>query len=414
MGKTYDIIRYHVAPPLLIVGFTCGVQLLVLVGAGQPATLSVALSRCWGNTFSWTAVILLLKCAALSLHAPGPSKYGPHSSDKSRPLYTLNGVAYYVTTLLAFSCLLALRPDLADAIHQSHPELVGTLNLVALALCLWLLIDGKRRAQSDDPPRPIMYEFFRGMELHPRILGVDVKQWTNSRVGLMAWQLLVIAFFIAGVRRNGFSAAAFVTMILQTIYLAKFYYWEWGYFQTLDITLDRAGYYICWGCLVLVPSLYTFTSNYLVTHPPVATAPQAAAALVLGLASVLLNYRVDYEKLCFRTAKDGRCHLWGRPAQFLEAEYKDKQGRVHRTRLLVSGSWGVARHLNYTFEILSALAWSLPAMGLGILPFLYVIFLTLLLVHRVYRDEEKCQQKYGSSWQAYCRLVPYRLLPWIF
>ena len=32
----------------------------------------------------------------------------------------------------------------------------------------------------------------------------------------------------------------------------KFFYWETGYFNTLDITLDRAGYYLCWGCLCWV------------------------------------------------------------------------------------------------------------------------------------------------------------------
>ena len=34
--------------------------------------------------------------------------------------------------------------------------------------------------------------------------------------------------------------------------LFRFFYWETGYFNTLDITLDRAGYYLCWGCLTWV------------------------------------------------------------------------------------------------------------------------------------------------------------------
>lgn len=29
--------------------------------------------------------------------------------------------------------------------------------------------------------------------------------------------------------------------------------WETGYLSTIDIMHDRAGYYICWGCLVWVP-----------------------------------------------------------------------------------------------------------------------------------------------------------------
>jgi 7-dehydrocholesterol reductase len=33
-------------------------------------------------------------------------------------------------------------------------------------------------------------------------------------------------------------------------YLVKFYMWETGYWGSMDIQHDRAGYYICWGCLV--------------------------------------------------------------------------------------------------------------------------------------------------------------------
>lgn len=47
-------------------------------------------------------------------------------------------------------------------------------------------------------------------------------------------------------------------------------------------------------------------------------------------------------------------------------------------------------------------------------PFLYIIFLTCLLVHRTFRDEEKCAVKYGHNWERYCREVPFRLIPHVF
>jgi hypothetical protein len=37
--------------------------------------------------------------------------------------------------------------------------------------------------------------------------------------------------------------------------------------RTLDIILDKAGYYICWGCLVFVPGFYASPTLYLVSHP---------------------------------------------------------------------------------------------------------------------------------------------------
>jgi 7-dehydrocholesterol reductase len=145
-----------------------------------------------------------------------------------------------------------------------------------------------------------MYEFYRGMEIHPRLMGVDVKQWTNCRVGLMGWQVLILAFFIAGLRQ-GFNPGHFANVFLQTIYIGKFFWWETGYFNTLDITLDRAGYYICWGCLVWVPGwlllvfiyymviilllllgFYTYSSFYLVEHQSTITSVTAIFDVFLG------------------------------------------------------------------------------------------------------------------------------------
>ena len=254
------------------------------------------------------------------------------------------------------------------------------------------------------------------MDVHPRLLDVDVKQLTNCRFGLMAWQLLVITFFVAAWQQNGFNLSHLVSTILQTIYLAKFYWWETGYFNTLDITLDRAGYYICWGCIVWVPAFYTYASYYFVANPPIVSDSTAVIIFIFGISSILLNYRVDWEKEYFRSIKDKSnedCYLWGKQATFIKATYESSSGTKHST-LLTSGFWGVARHTNYVFEIGLALSWCLPGLGLGILPFSYFIFLTILLIHRIFRDEEKCKNKYGKYWDEYCKAVPYRMIPRIF
>jgi len=75
-------------------------------------------------------------------------------------------------------------------------------------------------------------------------------------------------------------------VVLQLIYITKFFWWETGYWCSMDIQHDRAGYYMCWGCLVWVPSVYTSQSFYLVNHP-VTIGPLATAAnLILGTLSV--------------------------------------------------------------------------------------------------------------------------------
>jgi len=44
----------------------------------------------------------------------------------------------------------------------------------------------------------------------------------------------------------------------------------------------------------------------------------------------------------------------------------------------------------------------------------YFIFLTILLVDRSMRDDKRCYEKYGSYWDQYRALVPYKILPGVF
>lgn len=69
---------------------------------------------------------------------------------------------------------------------------------------------------------------------------------------MIVWSLLVIAFCKVALERNGFNLGPIVHAILINVYLAKGFYWETGYFCTIDVTMDRAGYYLCWGSLCFV------------------------------------------------------------------------------------------------------------------------------------------------------------------
>jgi protein-S-isoprenylcysteine O-methyltransferase Ste14 len=65
-------------------------------------------------------------------------------------------------------------------------------------------------------------------------------------------------------------------------------------------------------------------------------------------------------------------------------------------------------------ELLIAVSWTL-ATGFGsFLPYLYPLFLAMLLLDRVGRDDRRCHAKYGSGWEEYRRAVPRRLLPGVY
>lgn len=65
----------------------------------------------------------------------------------------------------------------------------------------------------------------------------------------------------------------------------------------MDIMHDRAGYYICWGCLVWVPAIYTSPALYLTMHGvQTLSGPLAAAIAITGAAAIYINYDSDRQR----------------------------------------------------------------------------------------------------------------------
>merc|ERR1719277_2980191 len=201
-------------------------------------------------------------------------------------------------------------------------------------------------------------------------------------------------------------------------YLVKFFLWEIGYLRSIDIIVDRAGYQIQWGCLVWVPCVYSFHTRFLVRNPSQLSLPVAAAIVLVGFVGVVLNYWADEQRRLFRET-NGQLQIWGKAPDFIRAEYvvEEEGRRVTKTSLLLaSGFWGVARHFHYVFELMAAWSWCLLANPLvnGALPLLYAVFLTILLLNRAKRDEDKCRKKYGKDYDRYSELVPYLVIPGVY
>lgn len=139
----------------------------------------------------------------------------------------------------------------------------------------------------------------------------------------------------------------------------------------------------------------------------------AILVAAVGIAAVGCNYATDLQRQLFRAA-NGNMKVWGKEPRIVEAEYVTGDGKKRRSLLLASGWWGLARHINYVFEITLAFCWSVPAGTSGIIPYVYVIFLTILLTDRAYRDEIRCAQKYGKYYEEYCKIVPSKMIPGVY
>jgi len=232
----------------------------------------------------------------------------------------------------------------------------------------------------------------------------------------MGWSLIVCSFAAKQAELNPdghLSNSMLVSFAITCIYLFKFFYWESGYFTSLDIMHDRFGYYICWGVIAWVPAVYTLTAQYLVLRPHDLPWPLATAIFMFGTAAVYVNYAADAQRQRVR-ATNGATTVWRQPPDLIQATYTTADGKQHENLLLTSGWWSVARHFHYVPEIALALAWSLPAGFSHFVPYFYVVYLTILLTDRASRDDQRCHKKYGAAWEEYCKRVPWKIMRGIY
>ncbi|KAM0020337.1 putative 7-dehydrocholesterol reductase [Helianthus debilis subsp. tardiflorus] len=355
--------------------------------------------------------------AALQLWLPGKRVDGPISPTGNKPVYKANGVLAYVVTLVTYISLWWFEIFNPSVVYDHLGEIYSTLIFGSLVFCVFLYIKGHVAPSSTDSGSSgnIIFDFYWGMELYPRIgKNFDIKVFTNCRFGMMSWAVLAVTYCIKQYETNGKVAdSMLVNTVLMLVYVTKFFWWEAGYWNTMDIAHDRAGFYICWGCLVWVPSIYTSPGMYLVNHP-VNLGPQLAISiLIAGILCIYINYDCDRQRQEFRRT-NGKSLVWGKAPSKIVASYTTTKGETKTSLLLTSGWWGLSRHFHYVPEIMAAFFWTVPALFDNFLPYFYVVFLTILLFDRAKRDDDRCRSKYGKYWKTYCAKVPYRIIPGIY
>lgn len=370
---------------------------------------------------SWTAAGILLGWTVfqglLQEMVPGALIVGPPTPAGERPEYVDNGVACWLITHAAWLILGPLTNTIPFAqLYPNMGSIITTANIFAVSFCVFLYWKGRVYPSSRDAVWTgiFPFDFFQGVELHPRMFQLNLKQLLNCRVSMMGWSISHLCFAQYQYESQGvLSSGMAVHVALLVLYLLKFFWWEAGYFASIDIIHDRCGYYIVWGVLCWVPTCYFSPGFTLVEQPMHWPRCTAAAVFAVGVIALWVNYMADYQRQVAR-ATDGQCLIWGRRPELIRATYTTSEGVQRRSLLLVSGFWGLSRHFNYVPELSLALMWSLPANIQLALPWAYWGFLFFLLIDRSHRDDEKCREKYGVHWEEYCRRVPYKIIPFIY
>uniref|UniRef100_H3CEM2 Delta(14)-sterol reductase n=1 Tax=Tetraodon nigroviridis TaxID=99883 RepID=H3CEM2_TETNG len=199
------------------------------------------------------------------------------------------------------------------------------------------------------------------------------------------------------------SASMLLVNLFQLLYVLDGLWNEEAILTTMDLMHDGFGFMLAFGDLVWVPFTYSLQAFYLVDHPSPLSPAAISAIVALKAVGFYIFRKSNSEKNAFRR----------NPADPRLAHLKSIPTATGKS-LLVSGWWGVVRHPNYLGDLLMALAWSLPCGFQHLLPWYYMIYFLILLVHRDSRDMSECRRKYGRAWEEYCRTVRFRLVPHLY
>jgi Delta14-sterol reductase len=281
----------------------------------------------------------------------------------------------------------------------------------------------------------IVYDWFIGRELNPRVTlpilntEIDIKSFMELRPGMVGWIILNLAFMAKQYKSYSYiTDSMLIVTISQGLYVLDALYNEPAVLTTIDIITDGFGFMLAFGDLCWVPFVYSLQARYLSVHPIVLGPAYVVAILAVQFTGYYIFRASNNEKNALRTNPDDPkiAHL-----EFMET----RSG----SRLLTSGWWGTARHINYLGDWLMSWAYCLPTLLAGYkikesiltpgtrlvstegmvgaaipITYFYLLYFAILLIHREMRDEEKCRRKYGKDWDEYCKKVPYRIVPYVY
>lgn len=345
-------------------------------------------------------------------------------------------------------------------IWNNYTQLITANLIIAFTLACFVYIRSFSVKPNDPDHRELaagghsgnlIYDWFIGRELNPRVTlpifgTIDIKAFCELRPGMLGWILMDLAFIARQYKLYGYVSDSIILItVFQALYVFDALWMEPAILTTMDITTDGFGFMLAFGDLAWLPFIYSLQARYLAVYP--------VHLGVWGILGVLSVQGFGY--YIFRGANNEKNRFRTNPKDPKVAHLKYME-TASGSKLLISGWWGTARHINYLGDWIMAWSYCLPtgvagyiiqqsspapisrgqspadgtfmggapiksevvqgeARGWGMLiTYFYVLYFAVLLIHREMRDEEKCMRKYGKDWEKYKEKVPWRILPGVY
>ncbi|KAI6190684.1 7-dehydrocholesterol reductase [Aphelenchoides bicaudatus] len=310
------------------------------------------------------------------------------------------------------ACLDIYRADIL--VHYWSGVMFASLILCLLLQWFIFCFVENGSGDEDSSDSTSLHSFYFGRHSQPSIFDMDVKAFLTNRVMCPIWACYLISAFARQRFLFDKTTPAFLcTALLHFLYLFRRVWSDNCSPDTLDNQNDRAGFYRLWGVLVFLPTLYLTPVTLSCQTDSTPSNTFCTIVFIFGLCFQLLTSSIDGQKREFRLM-NGQMKINDKDPYYVLAKYRRETGEGATNLLLGSGFYGSARHLNYTFEFFSFLAWTLPLRFEYPVAYFPVLFLLLLLLGRMSRDELRCLLKYHQNWIQYTNRVPYLLIPHVY
>ena len=336
----------------------------------------------------------------LHLIVPGRWVEGYVRDASGKPLrYRLNGLRVFGITVggWAGACAAGWLPW--DLFYRYRWESAAGACAIGLVFTLAIVLPAA-------PVRGLGADLYLGRLENPQWGGgrLDAKMFLYL-VGAIMLELNVLSFAAHQVITfsGDVSPGVILYSALFSFFLVEYLNFEEVHLYTYDFMAERVGFKLGWGCLVFYPFFYC-VGSWAVADRPNPHTPVVLLGLygAMFFAGWTLARGANLQKFWFK--RDPQRKAFGVLAPVA------LEGRV-----LVSGFWGLSRHINYLGEIVMASALAL-SLGYPLLPWpwLYPLYYLVLLLPRQHFDDQRCAAKYGPLWAEYRRRVPYRIIPGIY
>ena len=343
---------------------------------------------------------------------PIPSRGG------KRLVYRCNGITAWWLTLggvaaLHFSDVFPLQ-TIYEQFGAFMVAAMITANAVALVVYLGARVTGNAERMSG----AVVHDFFMGAWLNPRIGVLDLKMWAEVRVSWLTLFLLTASGAAHQYATHGTVSSPMIFMVVaHFLYANACMKGEECIPTTWDVFHEKWGWMLIFWNLAGVPFVYCFSSMYIASRAPFEPAlPYTMFCFVLLFGAYYVWDTANSQRNRFRMQLNGS---YVQRRTFPQLPWSTLENPRHlRTaagsRLLVDGWWRYARKPHYTADTLMALSWGLICGFDHFLPYFYVVFFAVMILHRAQRDVARCKEKYGADWDRYREEVPYLLVPKLF